>query len=234
MKKGRSLVRKIYLEKTIQKIESKISLLGIYCKYNVTSLLNYRLLFSVLIFLVSYFSFKKSFLYAPILTITFYFGFEYFVLDIPIQKRAKKLEKEAIFFFEVLSLTLESGKNLKSALELTTSNIDSELSTEFKKSLNEMKMGHSFTECITNMKERIPSESINTILLNITESSTFGNSILESLNNQLDYLKEKRMLDIKAEISKLPTKLSIVSVLFFLPIMLLVVLAPVILNYLFG
>ena len=81
---------------------------------------------------------------------------------------------------------------------------------------------------------RIPSDTINNVILNITQSSIFGNSILESLNNQLDYLKEKRLLEIKAEITKLPTKISVISVLFFIPIMLLIILAPVLLEFIFG
>ena len=41
---NRSLVRKIYTEKSIRKIEKKIKLLGINRKYNAIDLLNLRLL----------------------------------------------------------------------------------------------------------------------------------------------------------------------------------------------
>lgn len=234
MKKDRSLVRRIYLERTIQKAEKKIKLLGIYCKYNAIDLLNQRLLISIVLFCLPLIILKEGYLIAPFLTIIFYVGSEYLLLDIPIKKRGKKLEEEAIFFFEVLSLTLESGRNLNTSLEITAMNIDSELSDEFKKSLAEIKLGKSFTESITDMKERIPSDTINNALLNITQSSIFGNSILESLNNQLDFLREKRLLEVKSEIAKLPTKISAISVVFFIPIMLLVILAPVIIDFLLG
>jgi len=234
MKKERSLVRRIYLEKTIKRVEQKIALLGIYCKYNAIDLLNYRLLISLAIFTLSLICFKEGYILAPLLTIIFYLGSEYIILDLPIQRRGKKLEKEAVFFFEVLSLTLESGRNLNVALEITATNIDNELSAEFKKSLAEIRLGKSFAESITDMKKRIPSDTINNALLNITQSSIFGNSILESLNNQLDFLKEKRILEVKSEIAKLPTKISAISVVFFIPIMLLVILAPVVLEFLFG
>ena len=103
----------------------------------------------------------------------------------------------------MLSLTLESDQNLNIALETTASNIDNELSHEFRKSLAEIRLGKSFTESINDMKKRIPSAAINNALLNITQSSIFGNSILESLNNQLDYLREKQILEIKAEDNKI-------------------------------
>ena len=229
--KERSLVRKIYLEKTIDKVTKKVKLLGSHCKYNPIDLLNYRFLLCLLLFTLLIIFHQNGYILAPIAVVVVHFLFEYIILDLPIKKRAKKLEEEAIFFFEVLSLTLESGRNLSLALSMTAKNIDSELSEEFQISLKEMNLGKSFSESLTAMKERIPSDTINNAILNIVEASVFGNNIQESLNNQLDFLKDKRLLEIKSEIGKLPTKISIISVLFFIPIILLVILSPVLVDF---
>lgn len=234
MKREHTLVRRLYREKSILKMEEKIKLLGIDCTYQAITLLNQRFIFSVLLFFSSLFFFKSGYILSPIITMLFYFGYEYFLLDLPMKQRGKKLEEEAIFFFEVLALTLESGRNLNVALQITSDNIDSELSKEFKKSLSEIHLGKSFTESMNDMKKRIPSDTINNAILNITQSNIFGNSILESLNNQLDFLREKRILEVKEEITKLPTKISVISVIFFIPIMLFVILSPVILQFIFG
>ena len=230
----RSLVRRIYTEKTIKKVEKKIKLLGINCKYNVIDLLNLRLLIGIAIFVLLLIFNKNGYILAPITVILFHYLSEYIVLDYPIKKRRKKLEKEAIFFFEVLSLTMESGRNLTKGLLLTSKNIDSELSQEFKKSLEEMSLGKSFSECLNSMKERIPSDTINNAILNIVQSSIFGNNIEESLNNQLDFLRDKHLMEVKSEIGKLPTKISIISVLFFIPIILMVILSPVLVDLVIG
>lgn len=230
MKKERRLVYRIYRKKTIERIEKKIKLLGIYCKYDVITLLNIRLFLSILLFAFLFIFLKQGYFWAPISTALFYFISEKLVLDYPIKKRGKKLEDEAIFFFEVLGLTLESGRNLKAALDMTSKNIDSELSSEFKKTLGEIKLGKSFTESLESMKERIPSDTINNIILSLMQSSIYGSSIIESLSNQLAYLREKQLLEVKAEITKLPTKISVISVIFFIPIMLLVILSPVIVE----
>ena len=233
MKKN-SIVKKIYLDSTIKKITKKVKLLGINCKYDPIDLLNTRLMLSLILFVVILIFFKNGFFMAPISVIIFHFASEYFLLDLPIKKREEKLEEEAIFFFEVLALTLESGRNLTSSLTITAKNVDSELSREFQKSLNEMRLGKSFPEAMTSMKERIPSDAINNAILNIVQASVFGNSIEESLNNQLDFLRDKRILEIKGRIGKLPTKISIISVLFFIPIILLVILSPVLIEFLGG
>lgn len=232
MAKERRLVYRIYRKKTIQKIESKIKLLGVNCKYKTMDLLSMRLLISLILFITILVLSKQGYILAPVMTILFNSVFEKIVLDYPIKQREKKLEEEATFFFEVLCLTLDSGKNLKSALDMTAQNIDSELSSEFKKTLSEIRLGKSFTESLNSMKERISSDAINTIILNLTQASILGSNITESINNQLDFLREKKLLEVKAEITKLPTKISVISVIFFIPIMLLVILSPVIIELL--
>ena len=52
-----------------------------------------------------------------------------------------------------------------------------------------------------------------------------------SWNNQLDYLRESKILETKAYISKIPLKISVISVVFFIPLLLLLILGPVLINY---
>ena len=227
-----SLFVKIYPKRTIDRVEDKIKLLGVYNHYNLFIVLNFRVIISLILFVLILIGSDIGYILAPVVAILFYYLSEKILLDYPIRKRAKKLEKEALFFFEVLLLTLEAGRNLGHALSLTTANIDSELSDEFKKTLSEVKLGKSLNEALNDMKKRIPSETINNAILNMVESNMFGNSILVSLTNQIDFLNNKQILDVKSEINKLPTKVSIISVIFFVPIMLLIILAPVLIDYL--
>ncbi len=225
---------KIYLDKTISRILTKTRKLGLYDEKSVITFLNTRLILTLLIFTIVLILSPVGYILAPVLAIAFYCISEIIVLDYPIKKRGQKLEKEALFFFEVLVLTLEGGRNLQHALSLTVDNIDSEISNEFKKTLEEVKLGKSLNEALESMKKRIPSDAINNSLLNMIESNTYGSSIIDSMYNQIEFLRQKQLLDIKAEISKLPTKISIISVLFIIPIMLLIILAPVLINYIMG
>ena len=229
-----SLFVKIYPKKTLERLEAKIKLLGEHHSFNALFILNFRILISLILFIVLLLFSNMGYILGPVVAILFYLFSEKILLDYPIKKRAKKLEKEALFFFEILLLTLESGRNLAASLNLTTSNIDSELSFEFRKTLAEVKLGKSLNKALNDMKKRIPSEAINNAILNMVESNIFGSSIIDSMTNQIDFLREKQMLDVKAKINQLPTKVSVVSAIFFIPIMLLIILAPVLLDYLFG
>ena len=154
------------------------------------------------------------------------------MLDYNIQKRLLRLESESINFFEILTLSLETGRNLQEAIMVTVDSCTGSLRDEFAEVLREVKYGKSLTEALLDMQAVIPSDSVNNIILSLTQADLYGSSMIRSLYNQIDYLREKRKMEVKAEISKVPIKISIISVFFFIPLILLIILAPVLLGYL--
>lgn len=223
---------KIYREKDILEVERKLSLLGGNTKLDAIKFMNLRLLSLPIVFTFCIYISNIGYIFAPFITTIYYFAFNYFVLDKKIKERGAKLELEALYFFEILTLTLESGRNLEHSLIVTCDNVESELSTEFQLALVEMKFGKSLLEALSDLKYRIPSETINNIILNITQTSVFGSGILETMYNQVEFLRDKRILSIKEQINKIPNKVSIISVLFVVPLILLLILSPFIINFL--
>ena len=222
----------IYSKYSLDDIERRMMLLGSNDKKATMKFLNFRLITSIIIFFVIIYFIDWGYILAPVIVIAYYILLPKITLDRKIALRKKKLEKEAMFFFEIVTLSLESGNNLYNAIITTSTSIESELSDEFKKMMDVLNYGKSFDEAITDMKKRIPSDTINNILLNIRESNMFGNNIIGTLENQLDYLRESKILETKAYISKIPLKISIISVVFFIPLLLLLILGPVLIDYL--
>lgn len=225
-----SLLRKIYRKKEIENIEASIKMLGERTNMDAITFMSIRYFTTLILFVVIIFTSDLGYLYAPLVSVVYYYLFHYVLLKKPIQNRARDLDHQSLYFFEILTLTLESGKNLENSLEITVFNVDSELSREFKKALFEMKFGKTLLEALEDMKKRIPSETVNNILLNITQTNVFGNSILETMNNQIAFLRDKQILEIKGEINKIPNKISILSVIFVVPLILLLVLGPFVIN----
>ena len=212
-------ITNLYRKKDIEKTDEKLKMLGLSFKEtkkvsfiykNATTYLNTRF----------------------ITTILYFYTFYIFTIELPLHKRILKLDHEALSFFEILTLTLESGRNLEHALEVAVFNVDSEISKEFRKTLFEVKFGKSLIEALEDMKKRIPSETINNIILNITQTNVFGSSILDTMYNQIDFLRDKQILEIKGQINKIPNKISIISVIFIVPLILILVLGPVVIGYL--
>lgn len=225
-------IRKVFRNSDIKNIDEKIKMLGSWVKFDALTFIFLRLFTTFLVLLLFTYILSSGYIFAPFVAIIYYYLFYYVLIQLPIKRRIKKLDKEALDFFEILTLTLESGRNLENALEITCFNVDSELSQEFKKTLFEMKFGKSLVEALNDMKKRIPSESINNIILNITQTSIFGSSILDTMYNQIEFLRDKQILEIKEQINKIPNKISIISVIFVLPIILLLIIGPIFINFL--
>ena len=224
-------INKIFNKRTIKKIEDKVNLLGSSNKYDALTLLGIRLITSIFFFVFIFSMYDYGYIIAIIFVIVYYFLFEYVMLDSKIKEREKKINNEAIYFFEVLTLSLQTGRNLAEAIEITVNSVDGELSLEFKEALRETGFGKSLTESLNDMQKRIPSDSINNIILALTQANIYGSSIISTMYNQIDYLREKRKMEIKAQISKIPTKISVISVFFFIPLILLIILGPVLLSF---
>ena len=230
--KFEEISKNIYSKYSKDDIQRRMLLLGKSNDSDVYKFLNLRLVSSIIIFFIIIYFVEWGYILGPITVILYYLLLPKMTIDVKIKKRCKRLEQEAMYFFEILALSLESGNNLYNAISITSENIDGDLSREFRKMINDINYGKSFSEAISDVKKRIPSDTIGNILLNIKEANMFGNNIIGTLNNQLDYLRETRILETKAYISKIPLKISVISVVFFIPLLLLLILGPVLINYL--
>lgn len=225
-------VRRLYSDKYVDKFEKKIKLLGVNNKTNPYNLIIIRLVTSIVVFALILYLFKYGYIISPIITAIYYFLFNHILIDNKIKIRTIKLENESMHFFEVLTLSLETGRNLVEAIDVTTTNVSGILSAEFKEAIREVSFGKSLNESLNDMQYRIPSETVNNIILSLTQANLYGNSIIENLYGQIDYLREKRKMEVKGRISKVPIKISVISVFFFIPLLLLIILGPILLEYL--
>lgn len=233
-----SLVIKIYGINYFKKLNKKIRCLGIDNKMSAGKFIEIRLFtsifLSVLPVIIHFFNRNLCKLWYIEMFIVFFISYyliKYILIDLKLKNRKRKLESEAYYFFEVLTLSLESGRNLEEAINITCMYIDNDLSKEFKQMLFHIKLGKSLKESLDDLRKRIPSKDINSIILNISEASSFGTNITKSMKNELDYLEKKQLLKIKEEINKIPNKVSIISVLFIVPLLFILILSPLIIKY---
>lgn len=224
------LYKGLFSKKVIKNTEDKIKKLGHQEKLTTNQFLLKRVFITTIVFIISIITFKRGYILAPLFSYLSFRIYTYLKLDLLIKKRKYQLEDEAMYFFEVMTLALETGHGIKKALELTSENVPSLLGEEIKITLREMRFGKDLNEALDSLKERIPSRDINNILLNISEANTFGTELIETMNNQLDYLREKEVQRAKAKISKVPIKISIISVLLYIPLIMLLILGPVFLK----
>ena len=221
---------KIFRKKDYLEMNRKFSMIP-NSKINGEVFLSLRLTLTLVTFISLLFITEIGYIYAPLGAILVYYLITYICLLKPLKLRVEKLDFEALDFFEVLTLSLESGKNLEQALEVTTNVVKSELSEEFRKALYEIKFGKSLDEALNSLKNKMPSITIDNIILDLSQTNTYGADIIDCMNNQIDFLREKKILETKEKINKLPNQISVISVLFIVPLILTIILGPFVINF---
>ena len=231
MEEKAKFIEKIYSKKQLNEINQKLKYLGKDTKYTVTTFCLTRLIITFIAFILTIAVMDAGYIYAPFVAIICYYLFYYINITKKTKERNRKLEHEALYFFEILTLTLESGRNLENALKVTCDNVNSEISDKFKSALDEINYGKSLIEALSDLKKQISSDIIGNIILNIIQTNRFGNSILDTLYNEVDFLREKELLTAKEKINKIPNKVSIISVLFIVPLILILILGPYLIEF---
>lgn len=186
-----------------------------------------RLISSLILFIVLLFFLQYGYLIAPIVTVLYYIFVEVVILDFNIKVRADELENDALDFIPILLLGLKGERNVRKALVYSTEIVDNSLSDEFKKVLGNEKIGKTLDEALLEMKMRIPSDFILNMITSICEANRLGNSINESIGNQLSYIESKKKRKIINSYKIIPFKMAIASVVFIFAVILLLAVCSI-------
>ena len=119
MKKKKLFNHTIYNHKSINKMDDKIKKLGISNNIDTITFMNIRVITTIFVFVLILAISQYGYILAPILSLVYYVLYEKVLLDDKLKRRTIKLENEATYFFEVLTLSLETGRNLEQALNVS-------------------------------------------------------------------------------------------------------------------
>ena len=207
-----NIASRFYEKSRIDKLKLKIKMCGI--NYDPYVLLSTKVVLSVLLFLILLI-FRFGVIVPTLVAILYYFLVGYLFIDTRIYFRMRRLEKDAIDYIPLLLLSMENGRNIKSAIEVSSETINNELSREFRKVIEDVKVGHSLDEALKDLGERIPSNYINNIILSLEEANRLGVSATESINRQLSLINENRVNYEKRILKGIPLHLAILCILCF-------------------
>lgn len=218
-------VFKLYSKESIKKTQTKLDYLGSKNRIDIHTFLTLRLTLSFILFLLPLFI-SNYYLVSLLLSISGYYLFTYYILDYRIKNRIKVLEDDSLIIFEMILLISNQGNSLKRTLKIISENTDNELSDEIKLMVNSIDCGKSFKESIDDILKFIPSINVRTVFLSLKDSVELGSSLNETVRNILEFLKEKKNIEINNKYNKIPVKFVLTTILIYIPFLLLVIYAP--------
>ncbi len=157
----------------------------------------------------------------------------YFLPSYWVERRRQQRQEDVINGFpdalDLMLVCVEAGQSLDQAILRVSREIRSgypTLAEEFEIVSNEMRAGKDRTTVLRDMGERCGVPDINSFVTVLVQSATFGTSISDALRVYASEMRDKRVMRAEEKANVLPTKLTIGTMLFTVPPLLIILLGP--------
>lgn len=141
-------------------------------------------------------------------------------------ERRDKILKSLPDVLDMLSVSVEAGLGFDAALQKVVEKIEGPLSTEFQRTLNEIKLGKPRREALKDLAVRVEVDDVSTFISSLIQADQLGVSISNVLRVQSDQVREKRSQRAEEKAQKAPVKILIPLVFFIFPAIFIILLGP--------
>ncbi|MBN2906085.1 MAG: type II secretion system F family protein [Rhodobacteraceae bacterium] len=130
---------------------------------------------------------------------------------------------------DMMLVCVEAGQSLDQSIirvarEMRASFPD--LADEYEVVANEMKAGKDKVQVLKDMSERCGVTDIGSFVTVLIQSATFGTSIAEALRVFSAEMRDKRVMRAEEKANVLPTKLTLGTMMFTVPPLLIILIGP--------
>lgn len=215
------VVTRIYPESVIKKYQSKINTLGSSTIIDVYTFLLSRLLLEIILFILLVLIPKYGLIISTITVIFIHFLYEDILITSKIMNREERLDKDALEFFNLLSLGLKSNASIYNVFLATSKVCNNTLSKEFLEGLKKDNM----EVCYTYVYNHIPNQDLKTYLeeMKLTKDKEDLSKVVTNLNQVLSAKKDTKEQNF---LNKLPLKAITSTIIYLALVLLLLLLAP--------
>lgn len=134
---------------------------------------------------------------------------------------------------DMMLVCVEAGQSLDQSIVRVAKEIRAgypALAEEFEMVAHEIKAGKDRVTVLRDMAERAGVPDVSSFVTVMIQSATFGTSIAEALRVFSAEMRDKRVMRAEEKANKLPTKLTLGTMLFTVPPLMLILIGPSILG----
>jgi len=147
-------------------------------------------------------------------------------LDRKIKERKKNILKALPDALDLLCISVEAGLAFDLALQRVAQKWDNELSREFQRVLQDIRLGRTRREALRDLVTRTGVEDVQTFVSAVIQADQLGVSMSKILRIQSDQLRVRRRQRAEEAAQKAPVKMLIPMVFLIFPALFVVILGP--------
>jgi tight adherence protein C len=145
-----------------------------------------------------------------------------------IRRRKKEIQKALPDAIDLLTISVEAGLGFDPALQRVAEKWDNELSREFHRLLQDMRIGKSRREALRELSTRCGVDDLRVFISSIIQADQLGVSITQVLRVQSQQMRVRRRQRAEELAQKAPIKMLFPMIFLIFPAMYVIILGPAI------
>ncbi|SNT18338.1 type II secretion system F family protein [Tropicimonas sediminicola] len=150
-----------------------------------------------------------------------------------LQKRQEDITNGFPDSLDMMLVCVEAGQSLEQSIVRVSKELRAgfpALADEFEIVAHEMKAGKEKIQVLKDMAERAGVPDVASFVTVLIQSASFGTSIAEALRVYASEMRDKRVMRAEEKANVLPTKLTLGTMMFTVPPLLIILIGPSIYN----
>ncbi|MEQ9157968.1 MAG: type II secretion system F family protein [Roseovarius sp.] len=149
------------------------------------------------------------------------------------QQRQQEIEEGFPDSLDMMLTCVEAGQSLDQAIIRVSKEIRASypaLSEEFEIVSHQVKAGRDKPSVLNEMAERCGVQDISSFVTVLVQSQSFGTSIADALRVYAGEMRDKRVMRAEEKANKLPTKMTLATMMLTVPPLLIILVGPSVLG----
>ena len=172
---------------------------------------------------------------AGILLIAAYIGMQlpYVILKNKIQKRQMSMRRAFPDALDLLLICVESGMSVETAFKRVSDEIGTQsipLAEEFTLTTAELSYLPERRQAYENLAKRTDLEGVKSVCVALQQAERYGTPLGQTLRTMAQENRDMRMSEAEKKAAGLPPKLTVPMIIFFLPVLFIVILGPAVIK----
>ena len=236
----KQVVEQLNLRRLLETDETRerLRMAGLRGQGPVVAFLFFRLAlpFVCLFAAVAYLFFVKTYDLPPLMRLGIAFGAAYFGFYLPnmfvanmVQRRQQSIKKAFPDALDLLLICVQAGMSIEAAFSKVSQEVGTrslELAEEFSLTTAELSYLPERRQAYENLGKRTGIGGVKAVATSLIQAERYGTPLGQALRVMAQESRDQRMAEAEKKAAALPPKLTVPMILFFLPVLFIVILGP--------